>query len=590
MVNMIRRSVLAKLGQWTGALFLLRPKSGFAAARVVRVSDFGVTPAGNPVTNDLGMRKALATAERLGGAQLAFAAGTYNFSVTSPWQLGAETHFIGAGKSQTVLKRIDRKSVNWIQTLNSRGGNRFSGFTAIGNSQSFVHGDGAFLYCQLDKAAKAHHSRVQFDNVELQNFRGAGWIFLIMLGPCHFDFRDIVIDGNCSFVSRTGNARGANDIGVLASVLNFQGNIDADGSAGRIRNVRVGPAVSDIPHIKSFCVIWGGVKDVVIDHPVIERCGTIGIAPNSGAYAIMVGNETVGAPNPDQVNILGPTIKACQSVGVYFVNWGGIGGTNRFDGRGGYIANVTDSENGTLPKGAVTATDGETRLEIRNVKAVNCVSAVDIPLANRASVLIDGVDATRIHANQFAIRVGMQGGLPSNRPASEIEIRNVRVRSTAPFVTGIKFTTERNMGKVTLGGVIDIDVPYIGISAFAEIGEASVTPFDQFTWAGNATFANCSAGAIVLRNNISPMTILATIRIQRGEQAGMRDTRIKADNAAALSVMGSVMIDDVRTGDHAAWSARMIGVRHRGQFKPDAVRFSNSDAGVKWSTGSVGVK
>jgi hypothetical protein len=139
-----------------------------------------------------------------------------------------------------------------------------------------------------------------------------------------------------------------------------------------------------------------------------------------------------------------------------------------------------------------------------------------------------------------------------------------------------------------LSGRIDLDVPYIGISAYQEHGSTEVDPFSSFNWEGDAVIRNAVAGAIVFRNNVSPLNITANIVILRGEILGARDHRVKADGALNMNLEGSVQIDGVRQGDNPAWDARMRGRPNQHAYvRPGSVRFTNSTPGLRATAGSV---
>lgn len=530
-------------------------KAGCSAARGVGVpaSQFGMQPGASGEANEQAMRRAIEAARSQGGLELLFDPGVYRFAVRYPWILPAGMRFVGAGKAQTLLQRVDANPCSWIVARNSVGRYGFRGFTALGNGHASNSGDGAFFDAQLDSHAQEAMQDFAFDAIELRNFGGDGWIRFVIEGAAAHDIRNIRIAESCSFRSSSGNSRGPRDLGIWSSAIVFRGSLDTQGAGGRIRDAFVGPVAADIPHIKSLCVIWGGVVGARVERPVIERCGTIGIAGNCGAYAIAIGNETRGAPNPDRIEIIAPVIKACLSVGVYSACWGGKGGAISFDGAGGYIANVTDKENGSLPKGAIAATDGATTLTIRNLRAINCIAAIDAPLATGAVLLVDGVDAQKVPANGVGVRVAMQEGFTNTGPARQITLRNIRVQSDAPGVAGIKFDTRYPLGPVRIEGVLDIDVPYIGVSAYDEARERGAAPFSTFEWSGRATIRNARAGAIAFRNNLSPLVVSAEIVIERGDVPGNREPRIKAGGARNLKISGRMRIEGADDRDDPPW-------------------------------------
>jgi len=571
-----------------GSAWLLLSCSATAQSpRRVDAADFGAAPGADPRRNDQAVRAALSELGRTGGGTLNFAAGRYRFSLARPWEMPAGVGIAGAGKGETLLERADNSPCNWIDTRDHGGVHAFRGFTAIGNSRATINGDGAFLLASTTPAARAPLREISFGSVELRNFGGDGWLFFLIAPGSRQGIEGITIDGDCSFVSAPGNARGPTNRAIWSSAIIVQGSIDRKGQGGVIRNVEVGPASADIPHIKNFCVIWGAVDGARITRPRIERCGTSGIGADSGAYALMVGNETVGAANPERVEILGPVIGACRSVGLYLVSWGGDGGSVTFDGAGGSISNVTDTANGTLPKGAIAATIGATSVTIRNLRATNCVAALDLALGPGTNLVVDGVEAEGMPANQSGIRIMRHyGGYEPNR-ASRIALRNLRVHSSAPGVTGLRFFTTRSLGAIELGGTIDIDVPFIGVSAYREDGRGDLASFDSFTWQGSATIRNAVAGAVVLRNNVSPLAIDADIRIQRGEAPGPRDHRFKADGARNLRIGGSISIEDLRAGDNAAWEARMGPGNGHAYVRPGAISVQGP-AQLRALPGSIG--
>jgi hypothetical protein len=542
--------------------------SGSAPAQEMTLAQFGVSPEASPQQNDRGVRAALRAAA---GGPLTFSAGRYRFALTSPWQLGPGVSIVGAGKGSTVLERTDRDPCNWFDTRDHRGANAFRGFTAIGNGRAVLNGNGGFLLASTTSAAAKPLRDISLSAVELRNFGGDGWIFFLVAPGSTHGIEHIAVDGDCSFVSAPGNARGPSDRAIWSSAIIIQGSLEPAGQGGIIRNATIGSVSADIPHIKSLCIIWGAVDGARIVRPQIERCATIGIGSDSGGYALVVGNETLGAANPERVQIIGPVINACQSVGLYLVSWGGDGGSVAFDGTSGSIANVTDTHNGILPKGAIAATIGATTVTIRNLRAVNCSAALDLALGPGTILLVDGVEAEGIPANQNGVRIQRHyGGNEPDRP-SQIELRNLHIQSSAAGVTGLRFITTRSLGRVVLGGEIDIDVPFIGVSAYRESGSGEVAPFESFSWQGEATIRNAIAGAIVLRDNASPLMIDAQIRIQRGDAPGPRDHRFKADGARGLQVNGSIAIEDLRAGDNPAWEARVGRRADRAFVRPGAI-------------------
>ena len=555
-----------------GSAWLLMSCSAVAQSpRRLDAANFGVAPGADPRRNDQGVRTALAELRRSGGGVLSFAPGRYRFSLATPWELPPAVGIAGAGKAVTTFERADNDPCNWIDSRDHAGDHSFSGFTAIGNGRATVNGNGAFFLGSTTPAAERPLRDIRFSSVELRNFGGDGWIFFLVAARARHGIESVAIDGECSFISSPGNARGPTVRSIWSSAIIFQGSIDQKGQGGVIRDVSVGPVTADIAHIKSLCVIWGAVEGARITRPRIERCGTSGIGDDSGAYALVVGNETLGAANPDRIEIVGPVIRSCRSVGLYLVSWGGDGGSVSFDGTGGLIANVTDTANGSLPKGAIAATVGATSITIRNLRTSNCVAALDLALGPGTNLLVDGVEAEGVPANQSGIRIARHiGGYEPDR-VSRIALRNLRIRSSAPGVTGLKFASSRSLGAVELGGTLEIDVPFIGISAYREDGRGDAAPFESFTWQGAATIRNALAGAVVLRNNISPLSIDADIRIQRGDSPGPRDHRFKADGARNLRVNGSILIEDLRAGDNQAWEARMGNRPGRAYVRPGSI-------------------
>ena len=523
------------------------PNGGLARAANVDLAEFGLSAANDAVQNDLAMRHALDHARAvasLGGVRLYCAAGSYNFSLSSAWQLPAGVLFDLGGKARTVWRRTDSQSCNWFEAKNIAGNIGFRGATFVGNSVASANGDGCLLFAELNDAAVQDMSDFLFDDIELQNLRGDGWLFFLCRSGSNRDISQIRVMDSCSFTSHQGNARGPNQRGIWSSCMVFQGNMDPYGSAGRIRNVNVGRVKADIPDIKSLVIVWGGVEDARIVGPSVKACGTGGVGDDSGAYCIMVGNETVGGPNPGRVSIVGPRIDACRSVGVYFVAWGGTNvGQYEFDGTGGHINNVTDLLNSSLPKGAIASTDGPNIVTIKNLVCDCVTSALDMRLYTGARLNVDGVKATNIATKQSGVFIIGQSG--NAGPTGAIELKNLSIASPNPGVTGIRLPPCRTgYGDVLIDGDTNIDVSYIGISAYNEASHTPLVQFAHLKLSGHMTLRNAAAGQIVLQNNASLIDLDAVIDSYRPHTGRSEDTRFKYEGCTHLSLKSQVSIVD----------------------------------------------
>lgn len=503
----------------------------------VDLAGFGLSAANSGADNDRAIRKALAHAVKAaskGGVRFTCAAGHYKFALSTPWILPANVLFDLGGMPDTVWHRVDQSAVNWFETKNIAGNIGFRGARFIGNSRATVNGNGCFLFAELTAAASATMAGFTFDDLAFENFAGDGWLYFICRDGAKKDLSQIRIGDNCHFKSRPDNARGPNTREIWSSCMIFQGNYGTDGSSGRIRDVRVGQVKADIADVKSLAIVWGGTEDVVIDHPLVEACGTGAIGDDSGAYCIVVGNETVGAPNPDRIAIKGPRIRACRSVGVYYVAWGGTNiGKYVFDGRGGYINNVTDTKNGTLSKGAIASTDGPNEITIRNLTCDSVTSALDMRLWSGATLLADGVKASNIAAGKAGILIGGQSA--NKARTGDITLLNLDLSSKQKGTTGVRFLSNKHgYGDILIGGDINIDVTFIGISAYKESGRSPMDQFASLILTGDMHLRNAAAGQIVLQDNTSPITLDAEIESYRPTTHKLQDKRFKYDGSARL--------------------------------------------------------
>jgi parallel beta-helix repeat protein len=173
-------------------------------------------------------------------------------------------------------------------------------------------------------AIRIRNSLQQVKNVRVErcyfeNFKHNYWIYAINQSETQKMFQIYIED--CTFLSRTGNDIDPLSIGVPATCVAFQGNIEFQ--PGRIENVRVNRCTAYGNHMKRGVDVWGNVHGIELKSNTLRNFGAAS-ANNKGNYAIMVytsrylsGFTPDYAFDPSAADISGNEIENPRDCGIY---------------------------------------------------------------------------------------------------------------------------------------------------------------------------------------------------------------------------------------------------------------------------------
>lgn len=322
----------------------------------------------------------------VGGGIIKLGVGTYNVAKTSAHlSLPSNVEIVGSGKATRLVRSDSNSPPGYFFRMSNTTGNAFRNMTVVGNDIATGFGNGALFYYEFTAAAAAACVAPVFENLYLENCKSDGWIGVYFSGNPSYDLTGPKVH-NCTFTG--GSSRGPSDLGIPGGCINIWGNM-TEGSTSRIRNIQILNCYADVPKVKSAVFLWGGIDGAVIDNFVVDRIGTEEIADDCAGYAFVYGNEDVGAPNPTNIVFRNCRVEHGKSAGIYSAAWGGYGG--RIVTQNCRINGITDTQNGTRPKGGFAFTDSNTTITIDNVIATQSVCAIDVPMAAGGSITIDGV-------------------------------------------------------------------------------------------------------------------------------------------------------------------------------------------------------
>jgi hypothetical protein len=360
-----------------------------ALARIeTTLEDYGGGTDKTGAENLAAFEKAFAYLETRGGGTLTLGVGTYNVAKSAArlWVPSYVT-IQGAGKSATRIVRTDANAnPDYFFRMLNTSGNVFRDMTVVGNNIATGFANGALFYWAQDEDATGVCTCPSYINLALENCKSDGWLGHYQLGNPPFDAIGPTIL-NCSFTG--GSSRGPTDLGIPGGCIYVYSN-QTPGGVTRIRNTLVQNCYADIPDVKSAVIFQGGLCGGTVNGFWVERVGTSSAIGNDKvSYAFAYLNEIVGAQNPDNLTFANITVRRGKSAGIYSAAWGGYGG--RIFIQNCRINGITDTENGTRPKGGFAFTDSNTTITIENVVVTQSVCAIDAPMAAGGSISINGV-------------------------------------------------------------------------------------------------------------------------------------------------------------------------------------------------------
>jgi hypothetical protein len=293
------------------------------------------------------LKEAVATLAAKGGGTLIIPRGSYaleSSELALPIMLPSGVAVEGTGATLTIVGnavigsvfRAENGSDITIRNLRVIGNNR-----AIADSAS-----GAFFNYLHDERGRGAHN-ITVENLSLRNFKSERWISILNTNRRNLPIRGVRI-ANISVTSRPGNNLGGSDIAIGANALAVYG-VDAP-----IVDVDVAGFSADARYIKTAILIFHKVSKVRITSPKIADAGQSGTANDKGSYAINIyGN----AGEMSDVVIDNPVITAPRSAGIY------LRGVENVTINRPSISGQTDTEAGTLPKGAIVG-NGASRVTV----------------------------------------------------------------------------------------------------------------------------------------------------------------------------------------------------------------------------------
>ncbi len=544
--------------------------SGTSHDIYINAADFGFLPTATGAINDTAMRAALQFVSDLGtGGTIFIPAGNYDCFLTTPWPGIANTTILC--DQNAAMSRTDATESNWWTYINISLFSIMGYGTWRGNSISTTANSGQFVSAYLDGDTASDDMVGGQFQVKLINFKGDDWMFFYIInGPTDFSFRDGIIWDGCYFKSLPGNCRGPATISIPSAALCLYGPDDGTGD-GRITGWKIGKCTFDIPNIKTAVRIWQGVTNTSIDQCLVIANGTDGIIQdNTGAYAYLIGNENnsaLGSTDPDNISVRAPLLLHPLSAGIYIPSASdptGTRGTIIIDCAGGRINGTTDTNDGTIRKGAI-AGSGIGNLIIQNLYSTSCVSGIDVSMIENDSLTVEGADIQDF--SHYAIRIATV--CTTGQSTGPIILSDLKIATTQNTSQAIKFlepVAGAKFGPTTVS-IISLDCPTTGIDISCA---TSVDKYHSFQWSAQ-DIRGCAVAYFTCTNNTSPIA-WDSVNSYRGDTAGNYDYRFKLGAATNLCV-GQTLFDDVRSGDNGAW----YGVDAEGVFRGIAcVQYTNT--------------
>jgi hypothetical protein len=298
------------------------------------VLDYGAI--GDGITNDAVAIQAAATAAENG--ILYFPPGEYGLS--SAITLPSNIQIFGAGAERSVIKVLGTGTNNCFNATNKTN-ITVSDLGFYGNSQSDASGNGLAIWVNQTVGATAVGSDYLIQNCKFENFKGDYWIYFTN-DSTTYDLKNIRVLNN-TFVSYAGNARNGTVPTVPSACVSIQGST----AGADTTDIVISGNIAQCTYIKSFSLLWQGVKRAVItDNIVNDAGGDASILDDAGAYAFMA-YDSSGLNVPKELIYSNNIINRVKSCGLYGAGAEDLQFTNN------RINDQTDSVTVTLAKGAV---------------------------------------------------------------------------------------------------------------------------------------------------------------------------------------------------------------------------------------------
>lgn len=339
-----RRSLLGAAlvgGRWaTGRALTTNLEVGTSFA----LADFGGGPAAADNTTPL--RAALLAAKSQGGGQVVLGNGVYRFASTALGQSGvafpANVTLRGAGRDLTRLHVIGETACNLLVAEDQQR-IAIEDLTIIGNAVSAPHGSvygiGAAIRWILTERATAGVSGFALRRVHLENFRCPYWIEIQNLSHPKYELEMCNIEVNdLTFTSRPGNSIRPDNLGFNAAVICIGGH------NGAIKHVRINRVSGNAKYIKSGIILYQHINDAILDYVYIVGAGRDGATDNKGGYAIQIYDSVEKMAS---IKVSNAIIRSPRSAGIY------VAGAKDVIILNPDISGQTDTQSGTLPKGAI---------------------------------------------------------------------------------------------------------------------------------------------------------------------------------------------------------------------------------------------
>jgi hypothetical protein len=304
------------------------------------------------------------------GKEIRIPAGTFEFhplGFAQGFSVRADTQLRGvgaAGTTRTVFQVASRgtfDSMLWIRNASHVviSGLDFEGSPYdSGCLRNLDYGHAIYVYS--DSESPSSVVDVKISQNAFHNFNGLSWVtFFAEDGSRGIGGgSSISIDGN-SFRSDS-SVGGCADQGVQYAVAMISLHGSDKSVNGMIENVSISSNTFAAALVKQAVAIWSGTARIDVRHNSIQDVGLRlpAVKGELGRYAILVYNSghNEPGPHPSRIHITDNTIVNPVSCGVY------VASGNSIQISGNFISGQIDSNDVTLPKGAIALNHAEDAL------------------------------------------------------------------------------------------------------------------------------------------------------------------------------------------------------------------------------------
>ena len=309
--------------------------------------------------NSAALVRALSTCA---GREIRFPAGTFVFhpaGFAQGFTVPENTTLQGAGADSatpTVFKIADSgsfASLLWIRNSSHVAIRdiRFEGsHYESGCARRLDYGHA--IYLSSDRKASESMEDINITGNVFHDFNGLSWVTLNAPdGSPGIGLKSLIAISKNSFLSDSALVGSCADkgIGYSVSMVSIHGSDDSD--HGLIENVSVASNTFDAGYVKQAVAIWSGTSRINVQYNTIRDVGLhLPTASGElGRYAVNIYNSAHEKPglHPADIHVVGNTIINPFSCGVY------VAGGRKIEIAHNKIAGQRDSNDGTLPKGAV---------------------------------------------------------------------------------------------------------------------------------------------------------------------------------------------------------------------------------------------